>query len=77
MGIHFLKGKVKLGIVWFYPDWANPYIPNNSGYCFCIYGGYFSLPPGSDSAVFQGVSVFWVSYLHLAQLAHFLILLLV
>lgn len=61
-GIHFLKKEVedgKLKLNGFYPDWANPtfQILKVILYAF-MFVLMFPYLPGSDSPVFQGVSVF-------------------
>lgn len=61
-GIHFLKNEVEVGnlqLSGFYPDWANPtyQILKVILYAF-MFVLVFPYLPGSDSPVFQGVSVF-------------------
>jgi len=61
-GIHFLKNEVENGslkLPGFYPDWANPtfQIIKVLLYAF-MFIVIFPYLPGSDSPVFQGVSVF-------------------
>ncbi len=61
-GIHFLKNEIengKLTLTGFYPDWANPtfQILRVVLYAF-MFVLIFPYLPGSDSPVFQGVSVF-------------------
>lgn len=61
-GIHFLKNEIqneKLQLSGFYPDWANPtfQILKVVLYAF-MFVLIFPYLPGSDSPVFQGVSVF-------------------
>lgn len=61
-GIHFLKTEIengKLTLTGFYPDWANPtfQILKVVLYAF-MFVLIFPYLPGSDSPVFQGVSVF-------------------
>jgi small-conductance mechanosensitive channel len=61
-GIHFLKDEVEVGdlqLSGFYPDWANPtyQILKVILYAF-MFVLVFPYLPGSDSPVFQGVSVF-------------------
>ena len=61
-GIHFLKIEIengKLHIAGFYPDWANPtyQIVRVLIFAFMVIV-IFPYLPGSDSAVFRGVSVF-------------------
>lgn len=61
-GIHFLKQEIednKLHLPGFYPDWANPtyQIVKVLVYAFMVVV-IFPYLPGSDSPVFQGVSVF-------------------
>jgi small-conductance mechanosensitive channel len=61
-GIHFFKKEIeegKLSISGFYPDWANPtfQILRVVLYAF-MFVLIFPYLPGSDSPVFQGVSVF-------------------
>ena len=61
-GIHFLKKEVEVGnlqLSGFYPDWANPtyQILKVILYAF-MFVLVFPYLPGSDSPVFQGVSVF-------------------
>ncbi len=61
-GIHFLKNEVQKGILripGFYPDWANPtfQIIKVLLYAF-MFIVIFPYLPGSNSPVFQGVSVF-------------------
>jgi small-conductance mechanosensitive channel len=61
-GIHFLKNEIEKGnleLPGFYPDWANPtyQIVRIIVFAFMLIV-IFPYLPGSDSAVFQGVSVF-------------------
>lgn len=61
-GIHFLKNEIeegKLQLTGFYPDWANPtfQIIKVILYAF-MFVLIFPYLPGSDSPIFQGVSVF-------------------
>ncbi len=61
-GIHFLKNEIeqgKLQLTGFYPDWANPtfQILKVVLYAF-MFVLIFPYLPGSDSPIFQGVSVF-------------------
>ncbi|MGO4817774.1 mechanosensitive ion channel domain-containing protein [Flavobacterium sp. W22_SRS_FP1] len=61
-GIHFLKNEIEKGnleLSGFYPDWANPtyQIIRVIVFAFMVVV-IFPYLPGSDSAVFQGVSVF-------------------
>jgi len=61
-GIHFFKTEVEKGVLklpGFYPDWANPtfQIIRALVYAFMLIV-IFPYLPGSDSPVFQGVSVF-------------------
>jgi small-conductance mechanosensitive channel len=61
-GIHFLKNEIeegKLQLTGFYPDWANPtfQIIKVVLYAF-MFVLIFPYLPGSDSPIFQGVSVF-------------------
>lgn len=61
-GIHFLKNEIeqgKLNLPGFYPDWANPtfQILKVILYAF-MFVLIFPYLPGSDSPIFQGVSVF-------------------
>jgi small-conductance mechanosensitive channel len=61
-GIHFFKTEIEKGnlsISGFYPDWANPtfQILKVATYAFMVIV-IFPYLPGSDSPVFQGVSVF-------------------
>ena len=61
-GVHFLKEEIRLGnltIDGFYPDWANPtyQIVRILVFAFMLVV-IFPYLPGSDSPVFQGVSVF-------------------
>lgn len=61
-GIHFLKTEIEKGnlqINGFYPDWANPtyHIVRVLIFAFMIVV-IFPYLPGSDSPIFQGVSVF-------------------
>jgi len=61
-GIHFLKNEIeqgKLQLSGFYPDWANPtfQILRVVLYAF-MFVLIFPYLPGSDSPIFQGVSVF-------------------
>ena len=61
-GIHFLKNEIeqgKLHLSGFYPDWANPtfQIIRVILYAF-MFVLIFPYLPGSDSPIFQGVSVF-------------------
>jgi small-conductance mechanosensitive channel len=61
-GIHFLKSEIEKGnleLSGFYPDWANPtyQIIRVIVFAFMVVV-IFPYLPGSDSAVFQGVSVF-------------------
>lgn len=61
-GIHFLKNEIeqgKLHLSGFYPDWANPtyQILKVILYAF-MFVLIFPYLPGSDSPIFQGVSVF-------------------
>lgn len=61
-GIHFLKNEIeqgKLNLSGFYPDWANPtfQIIRVILYAF-MFVLIFPYLPGSDSPIFQGVSVF-------------------
>lgn len=61
-GIHFLKNEIeqgKLQLPGFYPDWANPtfQILRVVLYAF-MFVLIFPYLPGSDSPIFQGVSVF-------------------
>ncbi len=61
-GIHFLKNEIelkKLQLPGFYPDWANPtfQIIKVVLYAF-MFVLIFPYLPGSDSPIFQGVSVF-------------------
>jgi small-conductance mechanosensitive channel len=61
-GIHFLKSEIELGrltIQGFYPDWANPtYQIVRVIIIAFMFVVIFPYLPGSDSPVFQGVSVF-------------------
>ncbi|OGX88735.1 transmembrane ion channel [Hymenobacter glacialis] len=61
-GLHFLKEEIRLGrltLDGFYPDWANPtyQIVRVLVFAFLLIV-IFPYLPGSDSPVFQGVSVF-------------------
>ena len=65
-GIRFLKEEIAKGnlkINGFYPDWANPtyQIVRVLVIAFMLVA-IWNYIPGSDSPVFQGISVFWVSY---------------
>lgn len=61
-GIHFLKNEIergKLQISGFYPDWANPTFQILRIVLFAfMFVLIFPYLPGSDSPIFQGVSVF-------------------